>query len=190
MTTDKRKTLLLGALLLAAAFALKWWYRTATVEQLGFVLTPVTTLIHTLTGAERTFVVGQGHLFPTLHILIDRSCSGINFLIIATAALTFLWLRRVDGGCGRPLFALLIALSAWGLTIITNTGRILLMIHLDRLGLHGNAILHEALGAFFFLASLLFASVAFDRLLSRTNHRTKRVEQYAHTIEPLGHPAG
>ena len=165
MPTDKRKTIILGVLLLAAAFALKWWYRSATVDQLGFVLTPVTRLIHAFTGAPSTFIPGQGHLFVDLGILIDRSCSGINFLIIATASFTFLWLRRIDGGCARPILATVIVLGAWALTILANTGRILLMVQLEDFDLHLNATLHEALGAFFFLASLLLASLAFDRLL-------------------------
>lgn len=170
MSTDKRKTVLLGVLLLAAAFALKWWYRTATVEQLGFVLTPVTTLISLLTGAASTLVAGQGHLFPELGIVIDRSCSGINFFIITTASFTFLWLRRSDAGCSRSILATIIVIGAWALTILANTGRILLMVHLDDFGLHVGPSVHEALGAFFFLASLLLASLAFDRLLPHKRH--------------------
>lgn len=170
MSSDKRKTIVVGVLLLAATFALKWWYRTATVEQLGFVLTPVTTFINLLTGAASMFVPGQGHLFPELGILIDRSCSGINFLIITTASFTFLWLRRIDGGRSRPILATVIIIAAWMLTILANTGRILLMVHLDDFGLHVGPTVHEALGAFFFLATLLLASLAFDRLLPRHHH--------------------
>lgn len=173
MPTDKRKTLVLGVLLLAAAFALKWWYRTATVEQMGFVLTPVTTLISLLSGSPSTFVAGQGHLFPELGVLIDRSCSGVNFLIITMAAFTFLWLRRVDGGCGRPFFVGFVIIGSWVLTVMANTGRILLMIHIQQFGFHLGPTVHEALGAFFFLASLLLASIAFDRLLPR--HPTPRM---------------
>ncbi|MBL7950577.1 MAG: exosortase K [Flavobacteriales bacterium] len=170
MSTDKRKTIVLGMLLLAAAFALKWWYRTATVEQLGFVLTPVTTLISLLTGVTSTFVPGQGHLFPELGIVIDRSCSGINFLIITTASFTFLWLRRTDGGCSRTMLATVVVIAAWVLTVLANTGRILFMVHLEEFGFHFGPTVHEALGAFFFLASLLLASLAFDRLLPRHHH--------------------
>lgn len=170
MSTDKRKTILLGALLLTGAFALKWWYRTATVEQLGFMLTPVSKLIGGITGSTGSFVHGQGYLFPGLGILIDRSCSGVNFLIIATASFTFLWLRRVDGGCARPILVCTILIGAWVLTVIANTGRILFMIHLERFGLHPGPTVHEALGAFFFLASLLLASLAFDRLIPSHHH--------------------
>lgn len=173
MYTDKRKTIVLGALLLAAAFALKWWYRTATVEQLGFVLTPVATFISLLTGASHSFVPGQGHLFPDLGILIDRSCSGVNFLIIATASFTFQWLRRADAGCARPILVIIIGIGAWVLTMLANTGRILSMVHLEKLGAHLGPTAHEALGAFFFLATLLLASLALDRLLA--HHRNAHV---------------
>ncbi len=168
MSTDQRKTLVLGVLLLAAAFALKWWYRTATVDELSVLLRPVATLVGLASGEPWQWVAGTGAFFPDAHVLIDRSCSGINFLVIALATFTFLVLRRSDAGCGRPLLALLTLCGAVALTVLANSGRILLILWLQRLGVHLAPAAHEAVGAFFFLTSLLLASVALDRLLRTT----------------------
>jgi len=166
LTTSRVHSFVLPALLLCGAFLLKWWYRTATVDELGFVLRPVVSAIGGITGEEWTFLRGEGYIFPGLGILIDRSCSGINFLVITTATFAFLVLKRSDGGCARPLLAMISVAGAYGLTILANTGRILSMVMTDRLGLHMGPTAHEALGAFFFLVALLLASLVLDRTLA------------------------
>jgi exosortase K len=165
MPRDRRATLLLTALLLAAAFALKWWYRSATAHELGFVLRPVSALVQAMTGADPVAEADGGYLFPALRIRIDRSCSGINFLVIATAAFALIILKRTDGGCARPLLAVLAAAGAYLLTIVVNSGRITGMALAQQHGLHLAPRAHEAVGAFFFLAALLPAALLLDRSL-------------------------
>lgn len=173
MNHSERKSIAIGLLFLSGAFALKWWYRTATVDELGFMLAPVSKLVSLITGSPSTYTEGQGHLFPHLAILIDRSCSGINFLVIAVASLTLLWMHRLHAGAAWPLLALLIPAGAWALAILANTGRILLLVQLDRFGLHPGHTMHQGLGAFFFLASLLLSCIVFDRFLHHHSaHRT------------------
>lgn len=163
--TTRLPAFVLPLLLLGGAFLLKWWYRTATVDELAFVLRPVVTMVGLITGEQWTFSAEQGYLFPTINVLIDRSCSGVNFFVITTATFAFIVLKNVHGGCARPLFALISAFAAYGLTILANTGRILAMIHLENFQLHASPRIHEAIGAFFFLVALLLASLALDRFL-------------------------
>lgn len=165
--TDRLPAFVLPALLLLAAFGLKWWYRTATVEELGFVLRPVVTLVGLISGESWTFSSEQGYLLPTLNVLIDRSCSGVNFFVITAATFAVIVLKNTNGGRARPLQAVIAAIAAYGLTILANTGRILVMIRLDHLQLHPSPRVHEAIGAFFFLFALLLATLALDRLISR-----------------------
>lgn len=155
----------LAVVLLGAAFALKWWYRAAGVDELYFVLKPVATLVGLLSGEPWTLVPGEGYVFPGIRVLIDRSCSGINFLVIAAASFAFLVLRRTDAGCSAPLLAVLAVCGAYVLTILVNSGRILVLIALQRLALPVSPVMHEAIGAFFFLAGLLLAALLFDRHL-------------------------
>ncbi len=155
----------LAALLLCGAFGLKWWYRTTSVDELAFLLKPVAGIIGLLSGEEWHWVGGTGALFPGAHVLIDRSCSGINFLVITAATFAFLLLKRPDAGCSRPLLAVLSVGGAIALTVLANSGRILAMLWLQRAGIHLAPTAHEAVGAFFFLAALLLASLALDRWL-------------------------
>lgn len=170
--TNRLPAFVLPALLLLAAFGLKWWYRTATIEELGFVLRPVVTLVGLVTGESWTFSSEEGYFFPTLHVLVDRSCSGVNFFVITSATFAFIVLKNANGGCARPLFALVAAIAAYALTILANTGRILVMIRLDHLQLHPSPRVHEAIGAFFFLFALLLATLALDRSITRQNRGT------------------
>lgn len=167
MPRDRRVTLVLTALLLAAVFALKWWYRTATAQDLGFVLRPVSAMVSAITGADPVAEAHGSFLFPALRIRIDRSCSGINFLVIATAAFALIILKRSDGGCARPLLTVLAAASAYVLTIVVNSGRIAGMALAQQQGLHLTPREHEVVGAFFFLAALLAAVLLLNRLLQR-----------------------
>ena len=112
-----------------------------------------------------------GHLFPALGIRIDRSCSGINFLVIATICFALVILRRPDAGCMRPLLALLACGGAYALTIVVNAGRIVTMAWAKQGGLHLAPQAHEAVGAFFFLGALLVAVLLLHRLLSAMPQR-------------------
>ncbi|MBK8226415.1 MAG: exosortase K [Flavobacteriales bacterium] len=159
----------LAILLVGAAFALKWWYRSATAEDLTFVLEPVSILVSALTGASSMPEADGSYLFPELAIRIDRSCSGINFLAIATACFALVILKRSDGGCARPLLAVLAAGGAYLLTIAVNSGRIAVMAFAKQGGLHLAPRAHEAVGAFFFLGALLVAVLLLNRLMHRTD---------------------
>jgi len=72
--------------------------------------------------------------------------------------------------------ALLSMAGAYALTILTNTGRILLMVRLEHVQLHLAPRSHEAVGAFFFLAALLLASLLLDHLLHHTTTTSRTAE--------------
>lgn len=131
------------------------------------MLRPVATLVQFISSDSFVYAPERGYLFHGLGIAIDRSCSGINFLVIAVSALSLVILQRGDGGCARPLLALLAAGGAYLLAIIVNSGRILAMAWAQRAGLQLSPRGHEAVGAFFFLVALALAAIALQRLLSR-----------------------
>lgn len=167
MTRDRRLTLLLGVIMLVAALGLKWWYRTAGTEELGFMLEPVSMLVGLLTDSASTYTPEEGYTFHALAIRIDRSCSGVNFLIIALASFAVLILRRADGGCARPFLLFLAVPTAYVLAMVANTSRIVSTLVLQRFDLLAAPHAHEAFGAFVFIGFLLLAVLLFHRALPR-----------------------
>jgi len=165
---QRLKPLVMGGSLLSAAFALKWWYRTATIDDLDLLLSPVARMVALLGNTSYELVAGKGYYFPDLNMVIDRSCSGTNFMVIATASFGFLVLKSRNGGCMRPLLALLMLPAAYALTLLTNTGRILCMVALQRVGHAPSALVHEVIGAAIFLTALVLATLLLDRLTHRT----------------------
>lgn len=153
--------------MLAAAIAVKWWYRSATVEDLGFMLRPVSALLEWTSGSPSTYSAGSGYAFHDLGIRIDRSCSGINFLIIATASFTLLFIRHATSGRARPLLILLALPMAYVLALLANASRILCCVAAKPTGLLAAPRAHEAFGAFVFLGFLLLAVTLLHRALPR-----------------------
>lgn len=169
MTRDRRLTLIAGSAMLALAFGVKWWYRTATVADLGFLLSPVSALVETATGSQSIYSHELGYTFPALSMRIDRSCSGINFLIIAIASFTLLIIRRPDGGCARPLLVLLSLPLAYSIAILANASRIICLATAQPAGWLAAPRMHEAFGAFVFLSYLVGAVLLLHRTLPRTS---------------------
>jgi exosortase K len=162
---SRLKTIVLALVLLGTAVAVKWWYRTATLDDLAFVLRPVAEAITLFTGSPWTLVPAEGYVFRELGMVIDRSCSGINFLVIVWITFAFLLVRRSAAGCVAPYMAVIAGAGAYVLTLLANTGRILCLVALEQQGHHAGPKQHEALGAFFFISILLLASLALDRSL-------------------------
>ena len=165
--SSRKQLFVLAATLLLGALALKWWYRTATVDELAFLLKPVAHVIGLCSGETWNWIEGRGAYFPVAHIIIDRSCSGVNFLVITTAAFAFLLLKQPGVGCSWPALTLMSVVAAYVLSILANSGRILSMVWLQRMGFHLAPTAHEVVGAVFFLAALLLACIALDRFLQR-----------------------
>jgi exosortase K len=125
-------------LVVLCALGLKFYYSTATVNQLRWILAPTTALVELLSGRQFAFESFAGYMSSDHTFVIAASCAGVNFLITSFLMLTLgrLWRERfLDvSWWSIPLAAVIAFLS----TIITNTVRIcialeLLEVHLDSL---------------------------------------------------------
>ncbi|HJP91724.1 MAG TPA: exosortase K [Pyrinomonadaceae bacterium] len=120
------------------ALALKFYYSTATVNQLCWILTPTTALVELLSGRRFAFESFAGYMSSDHTFVIAASCAGINFLITSFLMLAIgrLWRERFQAVSwwSIPLAAVI----AFVTTIITNTVRICIAlelrnVHLDSL---------------------------------------------------------
>jgi exosortase K len=118
---------------LGGALSLKFYYSTATVNQLRWILAPTTTLVEMVTGSRFEFESHAGYMKSDHTFLIAASCAGINFLITSFLMLSLrkVWKDRSRGagrGVTRALmnwsFLPVTAVFAYLATIVANTIRI------------------------------------------------------------------
>jgi exosortase K len=111
-------------LVLLCAFALKWFYSTATPDDLRWIIAPTTVLVELLSGKSFEFESYAGYMSSDRSFLIATSCAGVNFLLTAFAmlALRHLWKHRFQATGWS--FIPLAALCAFAVTLIANTVRI------------------------------------------------------------------
>jgi exosortase K len=76
---------------IAAIFLLlKLGYTMADNNSLVFLLKPTNALVGLLTGSTSTYFADKGYFYSNLDIVIEKSCSGFNFLILCFGMLGFL----------------------------------------------------------------------------------------------------
>ncbi len=130
----------------------KWWHRTAGADALRFLLAPTDGLVSLATGKPGSWRVGEGYLHAGPDFIVDASCAGFNFLLIAFLLLAYLLLRRFEAWWAIPaaLFA------AWPLTVLANTSRILTILLAGSApsGI-GEAAWHQGQGVFVYLTVLV-----------------------------------
>ena len=117
-------------LVVLCALALKFYYSTATVNELRWILAPTTALVELLSSKRFAFESFAGYMSSDHSFVIAASCAGINFLITSFSMLALgrLWRERFRGVSwwSIPLAAVI----AFVTTIITNTVRICIALEL------------------------------------------------------------
>lgn len=115
---------------LTCAWSLKWFYSTATVDHLRWILWPTTKLVELVTGTQFAFESRAGYMNSEHTFLIAASCAGVNFLITAFVMLGLrkLWQDRNEKTPWR--FIPIAAVLAFVATIVTNTVRISLALQM------------------------------------------------------------
>ncbi len=152
-------------------FALKFSYTLAETKNLIFLLKPTNWFIETTTNLNSQYVVGSGYFFEELDIIIDKSCSGFNFLLLCYLMLLFLVFRFIQNQRIRILSIPLLFLVAYITTIFTNTSRILLSIFIEKAVINTTGAsfswLHQAEGSFVYLFSLILIYFIIDFILTK-----------------------
>jgi exosortase K len=132
-----RRKVIWSAQLAAAvlcALALKFYYSSATPDQLRWILAPTTRLVELLSGRSFEFESLTGYMSSDHRFVIAAPCAGVNFLITAFLMLGLrrLWRSRFEGTSWR-LLPIIVAI-AYGTTVIANTVRICVALELQRHG--------------------------------------------------------
>jgi len=156
------------------AAVLKGLYAASSTEHLLFILSPTSLLVSSSLGMSAEYT-HAGYSIAPLHVLIDKSCAGINFLVILfTALATTAPYRYLSLWRSAWLFTGLMILSLI-LTPLVNTSRILGAIALLKfkttIPFLASAWMHEAEGAFIYLTALTITYLAIRKFyLTIENH--------------------
>lgn len=167
------------AVVLLCALALKWYYSTATPDELRWILAPTTMLVEVLSGRSFAFESYTGYMSSDHRFVIAAPCAGVNFLLTAFLMIGVrrLWRDRFQGISWR--FLPIAILMAYAATLIANTARICIALEMQRRAvevswLTGNQ-LHRLEGIVVYFGFLLLLFMLLERLDSPKLLRLKRV---------------
>lgn len=153
------------------ALALKFYYSTATPNELRWILAPTTALVELLSGRSFTFESFTGYMSSDHTFVIAVSCAGVNFLITAFLMLAgrSLWRRRFESL--NWSFLPLTAVTAYVATLIANTVRICIALEIQRRGFEIEGLsanqLHRLEGIVVYFGFLLLLFMMTECLQSR-----------------------
>ncbi|SDJ75513.1 exosortase K [Pedobacter sp. ok626] len=145
-------------------------YTQMDANDLFFILLPTDKIISVLTNSPGTFLNDLGFLHQDLNILIEKSCSGFNFLILSFIIGYFISLNHFHNRGGKYLLIPLSLLLSWILTLFVNTSRIIIAILLNKLikpQLQVGPWLHQAEGTFVYLFFLILFYKTQNYLLTK-----------------------
>ena len=157
---------------------LKFGYTVADNDNLIFLLKPTNKIVELLTGSHSVYFSDKGFYHDNLNILIEKSCSGFNFLILCFCMLTFLFLKYVNKTNLKSLTILLALVVSYLLTIFVNSSRIFVSIIMQQqadnfLPNRPHLILHETVGVITNLTFLILIYIVSEKFLTNKYQNAK-----------------
>ena len=156
---------------------LKFGFTLADNNDLTFLIKPTDKLVGLLTGSHSVYLSESGYYHEHLNIIIDKSCSGFNFLILCFLLFTYLTVKHFDKTLSKILTVPTALIGAYLLTIFVNTSRIIASIVVQtqtkNIFLNQQYIIHEAIGIITNLSFLILAYILLDKFLINKRHNAK-----------------
>ena len=153
---------------------LKLAYIVMQTEHVNFLLLPTNWLIERITNQQAVYSEATGYFYEGLQIVIDRSCSGFNFMLIAFMSFAILAVNSTQSNYQKLKLILLAGLMAYLLTVLVNTARIFLSIrfedHFSQLLNISAHTIHECIGIATNLTFLVLASLLFEKSITQSYH--------------------
>ncbi len=154
-------------------FILKWFYTSASLNDVFFLLNPTAKFLSVVSGYDSVFSPVDGYYFAELQIVIDKSCSGFNLMLISFLLFVFLLVQNAKKGTTKVIAMVLSFLLAYVFTILVNTSRILISILVqsktDVIFSTQKGLIHEAIGVATNITFLIIAYLFIDRFLNKRN---------------------
>lgn len=157
---------------MVCAVAVKFYYSTASVNQLRWILAPTTFLVELVSGSRFQFESYAGYVNSDHSFIITASCAGVNFLITAFLMLAMrrLWCARSQTPSSglHWKYIPLSAMVAFLTTLVVNTVRISTALRIRQVrfqtGWFDRNQFHRFEGIFIYFGFLLLLYVLSERM--------------------------
>lgn len=163
-------------LITAGVFVLlKFLFTYASSDELIYLLKPTNFIIELISNSDSQYLTKKGYYNKELNILIDKSCSGFNFLMLCFIMLVFLIVEKVQSKTIKAIALPVLFLTSYLLTIFVNSSRITLSILFQNLESQYSfgeiSWLHQLEGSFVYLFFLVIIYLTIDFIFKTTNLR-------------------
>ena len=150
MAQQVKKSQLAGLVaVLALVVVGKQYFRTATADDLRWLLAPTARCVSVLTGTHFTHLAGAGYVDREISFVIAPVCAGLNFMLAAILALAVGWYDKLTTWRATGIRLVGIVAAAYAATILVNCARISLSIET-----HAGGELHRLEGILVYLGGL------------------------------------
>ncbi|HUS31694.1 MAG TPA: exosortase K [Kofleriaceae bacterium] len=177
---------------LAAVIAGKQFYRSASAEDLRFLLAPTAHLVSWLTGGNFVYEFGAGYADYKIGFIIAPPCAGMNFALAAFVTLVFGSLSAITGPRALAVRLAFAAVATYLATIVVNTIRISIAVAMHRghlrVGDLDRAEAHRLEGIVVYLGGLLLLFALARAIEARKRRATFAIPIAAYLVITLGLP--
>jgi exosortase K len=158
---------------IALFIVLKFSFTFSDNNDLAFLLKPTDKLVGLLTASTSVYLADHGYYHDKLNIVIDKSCSGFNFMLLCFLMLAFLALKFFDRHLHKMLAIPITLFCGVLLTIFVNASRIFVSIIIQNHTRHfpvNEDLVHETIGIVTNLSFLILAYCGIEKLLTKRHH--------------------
>jgi exosortase K len=154
---------------------LKFGYTIANTNDLFFLLNPTDKLVGLLTSSKSIYFADEGFYYQNFNVIIEKSCSGFNFLLLCFSMICILALKYILNSLYKSLIIPVALVSAYLMTIFVNAFRIFASIVLQNhanpfLPKNSQLVVHEAIGI---ITNLFFLVIGYYLLERFLKNKTK-----------------
>lgn len=149
-------------------------------DALRFLLAPTNKIIELIFSSAATYNNETGYFHPYLGMVINKSCSGLNFFLISFLMYSYLIIRSnyIKKWLSIPSALLL----AYITTILANVSRIagyvmIMNIESPLFSITEISWLHQAEGIFVYLTFLILAYLTFNYITNKIEHTDEKATQ-------------
>lgn len=156
---------------IALFILLKFWMGTFDNNQMIFLLGPVNQIFGFIAGSDSIYSATNGFYHEGFNIVIDKSCSGYNFLLLCFLLLYFLVVKYMKRESMKWMMLPGALGLAFILTVFINASRILISSAIQQKLLTylelDSGIIHESIGVVTNLSFLIIIYLVVEKLLIR-----------------------